>query len=284
MIGKYNFGEYMDLTIILSMNNYNKENINTMLKMSFNSDLTHEFGNSIPYPNNHQIISNNHYVYGWEIDGFFGTDAGIEYFNDIIARFIISFKTYNPNRFRIYKIKSKESGFFLKQFQNLKSINVNATKNFVKGNLLQTSDQVFWALKIWVEIEIKRDGFVPYDTLERYATDNFLDQAKDYSTLKAKCKSIWWYYEERDWESQLGYVRKCTNEEYKMSRSNNMKKVNKKQVDETRKKVFNCLTSMFVDDYKKRSGDWNITKIAKDSKTSRNTVYKYLDEFEKVGA
>ena len=33
---------------------------------------------------------------------------------------------------------------------------------------------------------------------------------------------------------------------------------------------------MFKDDYKKKDGSWHITKIAKDSGTTRPTVMKYL--------
>ena len=53
-------------------------------------------------------------------------------------------------------------------------------------------------------------------------------------------------------------------------------KNSKKIADKTEKKVLNCITGMFKDDYKKKNGSWNVSLIAKDSGTSRNTVMKYL--------
>ena len=35
------------------------------------------------------------------------------------------------------------------------------------------------------------------------------------------------------------------------------------------------------DEYKKPNGNWNISKIAKDLKMSRTTVYKFIDEEKK---
>ena len=64
------------------------------------------------------------------------------------------------------------------------------------------------------------------------------------------------------------------------SRKEHAKKIHTKLADDTRKKVINVITGMFKDDYKKKNGDWNIAKKAKDSGTSRNTVYKYLKQLE----
>ena len=53
-------------------------------------------------------------------------------------------------------------------------------------------------------------------------------------------------------------------------------KNSRKIADKTEKKILNCITGMFKDDYKKKDGSWHITKIAKDSGTTRPTVMKYL--------
>jgi hypothetical protein len=37
-----------------------------------------------------------------------------------------------------------------------------------------------------------------------------------------------------------------------------------------------CITGIFAHEYKKPNGSWNISKIAKDSGTTRPTVMKYL--------
>ena len=51
-------------------------------------------------------------------------------------------------------------------------------------------------------------------------------------------------------------------------------------VNETKQKLDKILTGMFTFEYKLKNGSWNISKIAKDSKLSRNTVYKYLNSIK----
>ncbi len=62
------------------------------------------------------------------------------------------------------------------------------------------------------------------------------------------------------------------------SRQEHAKKMTQKRVKETKVKINNCINGMFTFEYKKKNGDWNISKIAKDSGTSRTTVYKYLEQ------
>lgn len=62
------------------------------------------------------------------------------------------------------------------------------------------------------------------------------------------------------------------------TRQEHAKKMTKKRVKETKSKINNCINGMFTFEYKKKNGDWNISKIAKDSGTSRTTVYKYLEQ------
>jgi transcriptional regulator of acetoin/glycerol metabolism len=56
--------------------------------------------------------------------------------------------------------------------------------------------------------------------------------------------------------------------------------MHKKLANDTKKKVYNLIGGMFKDEYKKKNGNWNVSKIAKESGTSRNTVYKYITDFE----
>ena len=263
------------------MDNYNTKNLNTMLYIHSNDDLSDSFGNELPYPQKHEI-SSNRYVYGWLLDGYFKTKDGYEFLNDVIARMMITFPRNEIRKKSQQIIDTKELGIKLKMFQNLKSLK-NNYKNFDKANQVEVDDQVFWALKIFVEIYISDTNFLAFDTLERFAFDNFVDKTKDRSTLRAKCRSIWNYYHDRDFIPQLGYTRKFTDKENEMSRRENMIKVRENEALKTKQKIFNILSNnMFIDDYKKKNGKYNISKIAKDSKTSRNTTMKYIKEFERV--
>jgi hypothetical protein len=131
-------------------------------------------------------------------------------------------------------------------------------------------------LKLHAEVIIKEKGIFSYDELEDFAISNFIDKAKDRSTLKAKCRNIFNWYLERNFElTKTVYVKKNQGE-VMATREAHARNMTKKREEKARKKVLNCITGMFSYEYKKKSGVWNISKIAKDSGTSRNTVMKYL--------
>ena len=61
------------------------------------------------------------------------------------------------------------------------------------------------------------------------------------------------------------------------TRQKHIKKVHTKRVNETKQKLDKILTGMFTFEYKLKNGSWNISKIARGSGLSRNTVYTYID-------
>lgn len=258
-----------------------KAKTNTWLHIQFNEDISSELGNTLPYPHHH-YIKNNSIVYCWLIDGFFNTKKNIEFLNDIIARFKI---TFIDSKYLKHSedLKSNITPIRLKQFQNLKS----KAKEIVKEKYQRAEthqDYVFWCIKLYCEDLIKQDGLIIYDSLERWAFENFIDHCKDKSTLRAKCRGTYNWYFERNW--QIGRANKKYNnlknywEQTMATRKDHMIQVNKNKADVTKRKVLNCVTGQMKDLYKNKNGKWNVSKIAKESGTSRNTVYKYLKEIE----
>lgn len=53
-------------------------------------------------------------------------------------------------------------------------------------------------------------------------------------------------------------------------------KIHTKLAEDTKRRVLNCITGVYLNEYIKPNGTWNVTKIAKESGTSRPTVIKYL--------
>jgi hypothetical protein len=252
----------------------------TWLYLEFKKDITDLFGNDIPYPNKHFINDKNNFVFCWLIDGFFDTQKGYEHLNDIIARFmLIDAQTRLVKR---YKTQTNSKAIKLKAFHNLKSLywkkQNNNKKTYTRADVQH--DSVFWALKYFAEDLIREDGFIIHQKLEDFGLENFASNKYDNSTIKAKCRSIYYWYSDRDWAIGRAKRKYETKEELMASRSEHMKKVNKTRQEETKRKVINCVTGMFSNEYKKANAEWNISKIAKDSGTSRNTVYKYLKEME----
>lgn len=249
----------------------------TWLHFSFVRNITDTLGETLPYPQKHYHNEDGTIVYCWLIDGFFDTKKGNEYLNDIIARVLLTYPS-NAKYIKHYTdSKASISPYKLKQFQGLVS-RVEKRKEYHRADV--THDYIFWVLKYYAEDLIREDGFIIHDKLLSFALDNFIDKAKDKSTLKAKCRSIYYWYFDRDWEIGRSSRKYETKEELMASRKKHMENINTKRVEETRTKVVNCITGLYAFEYKKPNGNWNVTKIAKDTSLSRDSVYKYIKEFE----
>ena len=255
-----------------TQNDYKSQLKNTWLHISFEDDISAELGNVIPYPHHH-YMRNNKLVYCWLIDGFFDTLKGVQYLNDIIARFKITFETSQYLKHSIDN-ESFINPLKLKQFQGLKS---RAVQKIIQNSRYDgTRDFIFYCLKLHAEIIIKEKGIFSYDELIDFALINFIDKAKDRSTLKAKCKNIFNWYLERNFElTQTVYVKK-EKDLVMATRQEHAKKITKNTSEKYKKKILNLITGIFKDEYRKKDGSWNVTKIANDSGTTRPTVMKYL--------
>jgi ATP-dependent Zn protease len=115
--------------------------------------------------------------------------------------------------------------------------------------------------------------------LESFAFAHFVDRAKDKSTLKAKCRSIWNWYNDRGWTIPKRYDK--TMEETMATRSEHLRNVKKEEARRNRANVINLITGLMADEYKKKSGSWHFAKIAGAVKLTSKTVAKIIKEYEK---
>jgi len=256
-----------------------KESQSYWLQFQLNGNGTEWIDEELPIPSYHEIIHKG-YILAYAIDGFFGTKNGSEYLNDIIARFLLTFKDLKP-----YRVKEKpfisDAGIYypkiykLKELQSLKSLKNNKLPSQRADNY---EDYTFWAIKFYCEDLIKSQGIPTADQLISFAYSNF--EHKEQSTLKAKCRSIWNWYEKRNFTIPEPYKKKYTKEEYEMTRQERALLNAKAAEEKARKKVINCITGLMAADYKKKSGSWHIGKIAKDTNLTEKTVSKHLKDFE----
>jgi len=221
---------------------------------------------------------------GWLINGYPGTKQAREYFNDIIARYIIAHKKHKPERLP-YKpnlerdaIKNLNNTHKLKEFQNLPSLYWANKKKIWTADSIGTIDQVFWAIKIYTEELIKKFGEgtgVPYELIQDYAFNNFFDR-KDKSTLRAKCRNIWNWYNKRNWTIPKRREWKMTRSERALTNAKNIK-------EKKRRQILNAVTGIMKDEYIKSDRTWNIYKLTKDLGMSDNTVRKHIKELIQEG-
>ena len=262
-----------------------KENITTWLYFYLKGTGSEFLDYKLPFPNVLKHINEGYYV-GWQIAGYPGTKEAQEYFNDIIARFLITFKDYNPEKLdfkpkpdRHTHINFKVS-YELKQFQNLKSVQTPKKIQQRRAENVNTIDQTFWAIKYYMEELIQEMGFVPYQLLEEFAYKHFYYKEK--STLRAKCRAIWDWYNNRDWTIIIKTKTNKTQGD-KMTRSERAKKNAELKHKRARASILGFIQqNLFSDEYK-RGDKWNLTKLSKEIGIHRDTIRKHLKELKEEG-
>ena len=230
---------------------------------------------NLPAPN-YLLHAQKGIFIGWMINGYPGTNKSREYFNDIIARFIIAYKQHKPERLPYKPNLDREAlintatSYELDLFQNLPSLYWANKKKIWSADSVGTIDQIFWAIKIYTEELIKEFGEgvpVPYELLQDFAFRNFFDR-KDKSTLRAKCRNIWNWYNERGW--------KVTRRERALTNAQSIK-------EKKRRQILNAVTGIMKDEYIKDDGTWNIYKLTKDLGMSKNTIKRHLKSLIQEG-
>lgn len=226
----------------------------------------------------------------YALDGYFGTKSNTAYLNDIIARFLISFRDYKPTRVSSSIVTGSRASslstslgtytrkiYKLKELQELKSLSSNKLPRAAADKF---EDFTFWAIKFHCEDLIKSQGIPTSEQLIQFAISNF--EGKEYSTLKAKCRSIWHYYEKRNWSIPKPYKKK-PKEQVLATRQEHIEKVNKNREQQNRNKIKAILDDIFLqDNIKFKNGKYRIGEIAKIAEIHRETVAKYLKEFNLI--
>ena len=238
----------------------------------------------LPIPTLHKHINRGYYI-GYAIDGFFATAKGQEYLNDIIARMLLTMRDYNITRLE-YKPSKKDletSKIYARVYKlqeigkNLKSLQ---KKNLIPARADTFEDFTFWAIKLYAEDMIMNSGFIVYEMLENWAMNQFLEN-KERSTIRAKCRSVFNWYEERDFQIPKKHKPlKQYLEETMASRTEHIRKVGQEKREKNKRAVINAITGLYAEDYKKKSGAWHYQKIADATGISRYTVASIIKEYE----
>ena len=228
-------------------------------------DGTELTDHNLPAPDYYQRSNEAFYAVAWLISGYFGTGKGLAYLNDMIARLALTL----PIRERIEDAPPVPGvPKRLEVLQNAVSLPQRVQRYAQdRGH----HDRVFWAIKIQAEAFIKAaGGWFPYEALETWAFGVFVVpvDVKDRSTLKAKCRSVWHWYEQRDWET--GRAKGGT-----MSREDNIKRVNEQRKLDAKQAVLDAAQGLTV---RLKNGSINVTAVAEQAGVSRPTARKYLKE------
>lgn len=243
-------------------------------------DLLGILDENLPTPNKIQLMHGlvPKFAIMYHIAGYTGTTKSRAFFNDIVARFCLTLPVQERLPFELNTEYQTERIYHLKEFQSLKSLKTHfGAINYTPKN----NDLIFWSLKIYIEQNIiSLGGFVPYQTVEIWAFGMFEAKAKDRSTLKAKCRDVWAWYEKRDWRlSLLAKRNKKSKEEVMATRLQHIKKVNQNRKTKVKVAIKTVLEDMFVQEQiKYKNGNYKISAIAELTGISRQAVSRYLKE------
>ena len=223
-------------------------------------------------------------VYKLVVDGYGGTKRAKQFETDILLRFQI----LNDDIFSDIekKITSEPSSYNLKELSNRLPSLPKYDKDFIArvlDNPKKYEDLCFWAMKAQMELLIKQGYTQSYNTLLEWALEQF--SSKEFSTLKAKAKSIFNWYHARSFKTFGAYERKYTDKELQMTRSENMTRINKLVKEKHQKTMLALLEQnemLFESEFIHKDGRFkglvNIQKLAKYMGVSEMTIRRNLKD------
>ena len=223
-------------------------------------------------------------VYKLVVDGFGGTKRAKRFETDILLRFQI----LNDDIFSDIekKITSEPSSYNLQELSDRLPSLPSYNKNFIArvlDNPQKYEDLYFWAMKWQMELLIKQGYTQSYNTLLEWTLEQF--SSKEFSTLKAKAKSIFNWYHARGFKIFGAYERKYTDKELQMTRSENMTRINKLVKEKHQKTMLALLEQnemLFESEFIHKDGRFkglvNIQKLAKYMGVSEMTIRRNLKD------
>ena len=223
-------------------------------------------------------------VYKLVVDGFGGTKRAKRFETDILLRFQI----LNDGIFSDIekKFTSEPSSYNLQELSKRLPSLPEYNKDFIArvlDNPKKYEDLYFWAMKAQMELLIKQGYTQSYNTLLEWALEQF--SSKEFSTLKAKAKSIFNWYHARGFKIFGAYERKYTDKELQMTRSENMTRINKLVKEKHQKTMLALLEQnemLFESEFIHKDGRFkglvNIQKLAKYMGVSEMTIRRNLKD------
>lgn len=251
------------------MQNYSTKKIDTGFWLSFqiHGDGSELFEYGLPMPTHYERANNSSYGAYWLLDGYFGTKKSREYLNDTISKLSLAFKI--SRRLGSPREGVANEAHKLSSFSGLPSLRTRSAQYL---NSSKYDDNVFWAIKLHAIRTIRVTGWLDRSSLTDWAFDVFLvgEHVKDKSTLRAKCRSIFEWYEARNWRVD---ERIST-----MSRIEGAAKARAKLEIQTRGKIQTAINVLRLYGTK-----ITVRSLAEEAGISKSTSQKYLNEIKASG-
>ena len=280
------------------MEDYNgNARVSTPITMLVNPHKLHKPANQMPDVSALWFLNRGLYIVKFEIDGYFSTAKGIEYLQDVNARFIGTFgqdavkNAVPPKRKPDYE---REVILHLKEFAaNLDSLKRKVANTVPLQKVLANDfDETFWAMKLWIERQLSQNRIPTEDELE--AIGSTYAPHKERSTIRAKARSIYrWYAEigfqttrdartakERRIEDRLRYLlRTGKTEDEIMTRQEAARVATQTRMARVQAKIEQAINLLNMEGKK-----ITVRAVAEFAQISTKTAQKYLKELRSQGA
>ena len=247
------------------------------------------------------------YYIGYKIEGYFATQKNRKFLQDVITRFIITlahegaqkveylpYKPYLDNKDVIhlyedyvYNLRDDIAPNLLSLQEPKKITHRDRALQFISYYERTTEDALFDAIRYTVYDFVRMNGkdALTYEYVETIAKVKYeiIGSKKGWSTAKAKAKSIYkWvkeHYRVGTDENNWNYIRKTkSNEELKMTRRENIMRINENKKKINRQKVLDA-----VNELKAKNERVTIRKVASVAGVAKQTAHTYLKILKEEG-
>jgi len=259
--------------------NYNAKN--TSITMLVNPNKLQKPANQMPDASALWFLNRGLYIVKFEIGGYFSTAKGVEYLQDVQARFVQTYgkdavkPTVPPVTAPDYE---REVILHLKEFAaNLDSLKHKVANSVPLQKVLANDfDETFWSMKLWMERQLSQNRIPTEGEIE--AIGSTYAPHKERSTIRAKAKSIYRWYAIRGFEPTKDN-RKRTVGETPMTRQEACRIANQTKTARVKAKIEQAINLLKMQDEK-----ITVRSVANFAQISINTSQKYLKELRNKGA
>ena len=251
------------------------------------------------------------YFAGWIIEGYFGTKKNRKFLSDIYARLaktlieegaesverlpwrpkvhdLPSYARYDPSL--VYNLRDDFSPVLESISEPSQTVRDDALFTLAYYDR-KTEDELFDSIRFTIYDFVRANGksALSYEYVEMVAMTKYeILGGKGESTARSKARAIYeWvmeFYNPGSGTNNWNYKRKTkTEKELFMTRQERARTNARMKYERAQAAVLGIVKGLIADEFRKKSGEWNISKIAKHLGMTRDTVRKHLKELQERG-
>ena len=292
------------------MRNYSKSQEFWLFTYVHDEAMTSWLDAGLPVPSL-LIYARFGYFAGWIIEGYFGTKKNRKFLADVYARLaktlieegaesverlpwrpkvhdLPDYARYDPSL--VYNLRDDFSPVLDSVSEPSQSVRDAALSTLAYYDR-KTEDELFDSIRFTIYDFVRANGksALSYEYVEMVAMTKYeILGGKGESTARSKAKAIYeWvmeFYEPGSGVNNWNYERKTkSEEELKMTRQERARTNARMKYERAQAAVLGIVKGLIADEFRKKSGEWNISKIAKHLGMTRDTVRKHLRELKEEG-